>query len=470
MRRMAVAAIALLCLGTAPPAQNFSAADLEQRTIHRRAVEAVIWGMPAVNYDLMFQAMVKAGGNENQIVYWSRLVDSKNQTLTPNPNTIYLMPFISTKGVGPMVLEIPPADEGSITGTIMDAWQAALEDVGPAGADKGKGGKYLILPPDYSAKVPDGYTVLLSDTHMAYALLRSNIGSGSEADIAKAVAYGKRIKLYPLSQEGSAPLTTFIDAIDAVYDATIPYDLRFFESLDRFVQREPWLERDRSLIGQLKSVGIEQGKPFKPNPQTQKILEQAAAEARAWLDLRYETLFTPSYYDGGRWALPVAPDVIEGLSSLFAMPRLYPIDDRGALFSFAFSSIKHLGPGQFYLAAIGDMEGKPLDGGTTYRLTVPPNAPVSLYWSATVYDRATHALIRDQKWSSRASTTPGLQANADGSVDIFFGPKAPSGKESNWIPTRPGGGWEIIFRFYGPQKPLFEKTWRLPDIERIAAQ
>ena len=118
--------------------QTFSAEDLARRRIERRAVEAVIWGMPAVNYDLMYQATVLAAhGTYNQIVYWSRLPDWKNQTLTPNPDSIYLMPFINTKDVGPMVLEIPPADEGSITGSIDDAWQAALEDVGPAGVDKG---------------------------------------------------------------------------------------------------------------------------------------------------------------------------------------------------------------------------------------------------------------------------------------------------------------------------------------------
>ena len=130
--------------------------DLTRRTIERCAVEAVIWGMPAVNYDLMYQAMVRARGMFNQIVYWSRLPDWKNQTLTPNPDSIYLMPFINTRDSGPMVLEIPPADEGSINGSIMDCWQAALEDVGPAGVDKGKGGRYLILPPNYNGPVQRG--------------------------------------------------------------------------------------------------------------------------------------------------------------------------------------------------------------------------------------------------------------------------------------------------------------------------
>ena len=103
--------------------KEFSSHDLKHRMIERRAVEAIIWGMPIVNFDLMYEAMVRLGGAANQILYWSRLPDWKNQTLTPNPDAIYLMPFINTKDVGPVVIQIPPADEGSITGTIMDAWQ-----------------------------------------------------------------------------------------------------------------------------------------------------------------------------------------------------------------------------------------------------------------------------------------------------------------------------------------------------------
>ena len=190
-----------------------------------------------------------------------------------------------------MVLEIPAADDGSITGTVMDVWQSALEDVGPAGVDKGQGGKYLILPPGYKDQVPAGYIPLASETYEGYALLRSIPKSGSEADVAKAVAYGKRIKLYPLSQAAYPPATTFNDAVDVVYDSTIPYDRRFFESLNRIVQDEPWLERDKAMIDQLKSIGIEKGKPFAPDPKTQDILNDAASEAHAWLVSKYEAFF-----------------------------------------------------------------------------------------------------------------------------------------------------------------------------------
>src|SRR6266404_4399656 len=127
-------------------AQNLAPEDLARRAMERRAIEAVNWGMPAVNADLMLQALVKAGGDTNQIAIWPGLQNWKNQTLTPNPDVIYLMPFINTKDAGPMVMEIPPAgDAGSFTGDIMDFWQAALEGAGSAGVDKGRGGKYLFL-------------------------------------------------------------------------------------------------------------------------------------------------------------------------------------------------------------------------------------------------------------------------------------------------------------------------------------
>jgi hypothetical protein len=463
-----LAALGLIWAAVSAVAQQYSADDLTRSIVERRAVEAVIWGMPAVNYDLMLQEMLRLGGKTNQIVYWSRLPDWKNQTLTPNPDAIYLMPFINTKDVGPVVLEIPPADEGSITGTIMDAWQMPLADVGPAGVDAGKGGKYVVLPPNFTDKAPDGYVALPSATYQGYALLRSILKSASDSDIFWAVDYGKRIKVYPLSSATKPAATAFVDAIDVVYDATIPYDIRFFQALDRFVQQEPWLTRDKAMIDRLKLIGIEKGKPFAPDTKTEGFLNTGAREAHALLERTYETAFSP-YFAGRRWVFPADPQYIKEAQSGYTGADVYPVDARGLVFSFAFFTPK--GPtGSFYLMDIRDREGEALDGGKTYRLTVPANVPVRQYWSATVYDRATHTLIRDQKTVSRSSQSPGLQKNADGSMDVYFGPKAPIGKELNWVPTSPSGKFEVLFRFYGPEKPLFDKTWMLPDIEKIAAQ
>jgi hypothetical protein len=445
---------------------TFTAAELVERMVHRRAVEAVIWGMPAVNYQLMYQEMVnKVKGDFNQILYWSRLLDWKNQTLTPNPDVIYLMPFFNTKDVGPLVLEVPPADEGLFNGSLMNYWQAAIEDIGPGGVDKGKGGKYLFLPPNYNDSVPDGYIPMQSDTYQGYALIRSVLKSGSDADVAKAVTYSKRLKLYPLSQATNPPPTTFVDASEVVFDSTIPYDLGFFESLNHMVQAEPWLERDKVMIDQLKTIGIERGKPFKPDAKTQQILTDAIKEAQVWLDARLGLV--PPFYEGGRWFFPISEEMHGNVMSFWRTPDSYPVDDRGTAYTFAFFSGKHVGEAQYYLMTTSDNDGQPLEGNANYRLHVPANVPVTQYWSMTVYNRATHTFIRNARWVGRSSQTPGLQKNADGSVDIFFGSKPPASGESNWVPTNPNGRFEVLARFYGPQKPLFDKTWRLTDIEKV---
>jgi hypothetical protein len=443
---------------------DHSAADLKTRTIHRRAIEAAIWGIPIVNSDQMFQSFVRNGkGGINRIAYWSHLPDWRNQTLTPNPDAVYFMPFFSTKDVGPIVIEIPAADGGSITGSIMDFWQTPLEDAGTAGVDKGKGGKYLVLPPRYEQKIPQGYIVLSSSVYQGYALLRSILKSRSEADIAAAVAYGKQIKMYPLSDESKS--TSFVDVADIVLDGTIPYDARFFESLDRMVQYEPWLERDRVMVNTLKSLGIEKGKPFAPDAKTKDLLTSALLEARAWFDHYYETTFEP-HNKGKHWFLPASKELLGAAENGFNDTNSYPIDSRGTAYYYAFSGIKHMGAGQFYLFVSRDKDGDPMDGSKVYRLNVPANPPVRQYWSVVLYDFATHALIRDMPFSSRSSLQADIAKNSDGSTDVYFGPKAPAGKEKNWIPTQSGGRFEALFRFYGPEKALFDKSWVLPDIEK----
>ena len=442
-----------------------AALELAERMLHRRAFEAVVWGVPAVNTELMFQATSRAvNGDWNQIVHWSRLPDWKNQTLTPNPDAIYFMPFFDTAQREPVVLEIPPADEGSITGSVMDFWQTPLEDVGPAGVDQGRGGKYLILPPGHSEPVPEGHIALPSQTYQGYALLRSILASGSEADFAKALDYGRRIRLYPLAESARPPSTTYLDAAGILFDATIPYDVRFFESLARVVGSQPWLERDKAMIDPLRTLGIEKGKAFAPDAKARAIMTDAAEEARQWLDLQYESSLSRPFYEEARWALPTTPGLMKGMQSAFADPDSYPRDGRGTTYSMAFFCPKRSAAGSYYLMTTKDNEGRPLDGARAYRLTVPPGVPVRQYWSATAYDRATHAFVRDAARASRSSQSSGLQVSADGSVEVHFGPTAPPGKESNWVPTSPKGEFEVLFRFYGPEKSLLEKTWRLPDI------
>ncbi|MFT3685311.1 MAG: DUF1254 domain-containing protein [Phycisphaerales bacterium] len=471
MRTPLVVIIASMSLLTAcsdthraePSTQN--TASIRDASVHRRAIEAVIWGMPAVNYERMLAAAAANGARPNQVVYWSRPLNWKTQNLTPNPDTIYFQPFYDTTA-GPVVLEVPASDGGCvIVGSVDNGWQVALEDAGVAGMDKGKGGKYLITPPGYTGATPDGYFVLRSDTYRGFAILRSNFKSRSDADIAAAVAHGKKMRLYPLG--GDAGSTVFVDVFDKPYDATIPYDASFFDSLNRFVQAEPWITRDKAVIDSLRTVGIEKGKPFAPDADRRAALGAAAVEARAYLNMKYEAGYAEPFFAGTHWAMPFSKEALEGVPSNFADPSSYVLDERAVMYSIAYFSAKHLGAGQFYLLNTCDRSGAALDGGKTYRLRVPADAPVEQYWSVTAYDRETHALIVGVPRPSLASNDASVQKNADGSTDVYFGPRAPAGKESNWVPTDAGRGFELLFRLYGPKKALFEKSWKLPDVEEV---
>jgi hypothetical protein len=433
-----------------------------------RAIEAMIWGMPAVNLELMRQAMLKVTqGRTNLILYWSQLLDWKCQTLTPNSDVIYLKPFFDTREAGPIVVEVPPADDGVINGTLMDAWQSPLEDVGPAGLDGGAGGRYLLLPPGYDKPIPTGYYVFRPATFSGYGLFRSILRSGSAADLAKAVEYARRIKLYPLSAAGNPPPTTFVDANGTLFDSTIPYDARYYEHLARVVNKEPWLQRDRAMIDTLRTIGIEKGRPFAPDDTQRQQLDAAASRAHVLLDDQFERLFDAPFWPGTRWAFPASQDFAVDLTQNFPDPNRYGTDERGLLFTYAFFAPRRLGQGQFWLMSHKDSTGAALEGGRNYRLRVPPNVPIRQYWSMTTYDRQTHAFIRDVAATSRSSQTPGLRVNRDGSVDLWLGPTAPKGWERNWLPTDPSRRFELMARFYGPEPALFDGSWKLQEVERL---
>jgi hypothetical protein len=288
---------------TAPASASPTASVAADEQFVWRAVQAMIWGMPAVNLGLMLQAGLRAGMKPNQVVYWSRPIDWKCQILTPNSDVIYLLPFFDTREVGPVVIEFPPADDGVINGTLMDAWQTPLEDFGPAGLDAGKGGRVLILPPGYSGTVPNGYHVFRPATFAGYGLVRSIFRSGSPADVEKAAAYGRRMRVHPLSAAQDPPPTTYVDAFGKLFDATIPYDLRYYEHLAAFVRREPWLQRDRAMIDVLRTLGIEKGKAFNPDARQRKLLNQGARRAHVILDQAFERVFDTPWAPGSRWSL-----------------------------------------------------------------------------------------------------------------------------------------------------------------------
>jgi hypothetical protein len=191
-----------------------------------------------------------------------------------------------------------------------------------------------------------------------------------------------------------------------------------------------------------------------------QVVLQHTAEWLARDQLMIDMLKSIGIIDISRRSLPAQPEYFKASRDAFSDPNAYPVDSRGLVFIFAFFTPKHLGEGQFYLLTIKDKDGQNLDGSKRYRLIVSANAPVNQYWSATVYDRATHGLIRDMPRSGRGSQSPGLhKERADGSADIYFGPTAQAGTQ-----------FEVLFRFYGPEKPLFDKTWKLPDVEKVDSE
>ena len=438
--------------------------DLADRTVYRRAVDAVIWGLPLVGEDIQKQAYFRDGkANYNDIVWWPKGGGWKNQSPTPNVNTRYMYFFINTKQDGPVVVELPPAVPGaSFYGTIEDAWYVPLIDIG----FEGKGGKYIVLPPDYKGNVPDGYTPVRPPTYNTMTLLRSILASLSEKDEQAGNELVKQVKVYPLSKAANPPAQRLLDMSEVMYNGLIKYDETFFTSLSRALNEEIVQPRDLQMMGMLLPLGIEKGKEFKPDAKTVEVLRRAAAEALAWLMDKAATDITP-WWPGSQWVVPTPPITVP-TEFKWETPSYFGVDARGIALSQYFCPTAKLGTGSFYFGTFHDHSGKPLEGGSNYRLRVPANVPVSEFWSITVYSLKTSSFFLNSSRLTLSSLDKDLRKNADGSVDIYIGPKPPAGQESNWLYTPAGQKWFPWFRVYGPEKAIMDKSWKLPDFERIS--
>ena len=445
---------------------TFSPEHLAQRAFERRAVESAIWGIPIVSFDAMRQAFFRdARATYGDIMFWSRPGGWKLQCLTPNTSVRYVSSFINTSQAGPVVVELPATGDAALNGTIMDAWQLPLTDVGIAGEDQGKGGKYLLLPPDYHGDSPPDYIAVPMKTYNGFVGLRVIIKSEDEASVHGALAYLRLVRIYPLSKSAAPPQSTFVDMADTLWDAVARFDDGFYASMAHMVSEEPVQPRDAEMTGALRALGIDKGKEFKPDEPTRAALKVAAQEAHAWLMDRLVT-YGSHYWPDGKWDIP-APPIGSKSGFTWEADGILDVDARGIAFFSFFCPPKKVGAGQFYLVTFFDVKGQRLRGGETYRLRVPGDVPVTQFWSVTVYEHATCALIRNVARPSIDSYDKKASKNADGSMDVYFGPKAPKGMEANWVPTVAGKDWFPYFRFYGPQQPLFAKNWKLPDIEKM---
>jgi hypothetical protein len=443
-------------------APEFNAAELAERVRQRRAVEAAIWGMPIVSVDAMRQAYFRDAGSEyNDIVFWSKPCDAKLQFTTPNASTYYVYFNFNLKE-GPVVLDVPRAAGAGLFGSIVDAWQVPLADVGPEGDDAGQGGKYLLLPPDFEGSIPPSYIPVRSETLNGYGLLRAIPVTTSDADITKALSLVKGLRLYPLARAAPLP-QRHIDMAGKLMDGVVAFDETFYERLARMVNEEPVMERDLVAIALLCSIGIEKGKAFEPTDPTKKLLRAAAREAHAGLMLRVRG--GEGWWRGSQWKLPEDKGALTGFK--FQTDANLFIDERALVYFIAFAVPKKLGAATFYLTGASDSNGEALLGERSYRLHVPAHVPARQYWAVTAYDLETACFIRNVPRPGVDSYDTEMQKNEDGSIDVYFGPKAPEGKQANWVPTAPTRPWFSLFRFYGPEKPLFDRAWTLPDITEV---
>ena len=436
-----------------------------EQMIHRRAVEAAVWGMPLVGTrGFLVGTRRDLGGDWNDVVYHSKPQVSRHGFLTANNQTPYVIGMFNTKG-GPLVVEVPGAsDKAKYFGSFVDAWDYPFTDVGPAGADEGEGGKYLFLPPGYEGEVPEGYLIFRPYTYAVYAALRPVAEKG--ATIEDQVAYAKTLKVYRLSEAASPPGTNFLDAYPKKWDTLPKYDISFFRDLSDSINEEPVLERDLAMMGLLSAIGIEKGRPFNPDEKTQQILEMAIEDAYDYMQDLFVNRAFRNYIEGTQWSTFNLSKEQAKAGWPFVTEDRMLIDERANLYHYATFMPKVLGGGSFYLTNLHDSEGRLFDGESTYKMNVPADTPAGDFWSAIAYSFATHGYIEGSERVGISSLEKdSLKVNADGSVDLYFAPSAPKGYESNWIPTRER--FWIAFRLYGPQESLFDNTWSLPDIEKI---
>ena len=469
MKRAAVAAFALVYAVASAQAQNFSADDLNNRMVRRRAVEAVNWGMPLVNTDAMRQAYFRdVGAKYNDICFFSKPADWHFQVTTPNASTNYVYFNFNLKD-GPVVLEVPAAVGAGLLGAVIDAWDVTVAGVGPEDENKGQAAKYLMLPPGFSSDVPAGFIAVRFPTYNGYSLLRAIPAGSTDADVTAALALVKKLRVYPFAQAANPPEQRFIDIHGKTFEGVPSFDENFFVSLDRMVQEEPVQERDLVAMGMLQSIGIEKGKEFKPDAAAQRIFKAAAQEQLAVFVQGMRT-FGQRWWPDRAWALPDTRGVKTNFS--YVTDVAVDVDARGLSNFAAFGFPKRVGQGGsiVYLVAFRDGRGEPISGEHAYKLHVPANVPAKQYWSVIAYDSFTNAFVRESPVVGLDSYSKTMKKNPDGSVDIIFGPKAPAGQEANWIHTAPGRAWFAGFRMYDPDKPFFDKAWMLPDLEPVANQ
>ncbi len=441
------------------------------------ALNVFLNGFAGASTVALHKGFQEAGAKDNQILMFSELLGSESLFLTANADTVYFIGIIDLTS-GPMIVETPP----QALGIFDDMWWRWIIDFGLPGPDRGEGGKYLLVGPDYDGSLPDsGYHIGHSRTTRVFLLGRSFINENPQMDPAPTVELIKRTtKIYLYAQGGlgtsiatllkgqvrrdppvEIPETVFVEASGKAFNTIPPNDIGFYELLNELVQEQPAGSADIELMGELAAIGIVKGKPFAPDDGMRRTLEEAAtvgtATSRALLfDPRVSEGF--AYYDGSAWEnqMWVGGYDFETPPPLVTKDGIEPLPPTGvrALHSrvawfYGYTGVtpamcmRLTGVGSQYIFAFKDADGKRLDGGKTYRVTLPPDIPAARFWSFTAYDTETRSMLQTPQRFPRAGSqsypSPAATAEDDGATVVVFGPEQPADTpEGNWIQTTEG--------------------------------
>jgi len=430
-----------------------------------RAVEAFLNCTPVMSMYGIREGSRNFGVDaSNKIIIYDNLLDSKALWLTANTSTMYAMGWLDLKKDGPTVVDLPPR----MLGILDDMAFLYMTDLGMAGPDKGKGGKFLVLPPGYKGNVPDGYYVVKSNTYGAWLFMRGYLDKGIKA---ASENIRNNLKVYPLAKKDNQPKMQFINGTGKEIQTVLPNDFSLFKNVHAILQEEPAGFLGAEISGQLASIGLEKGKPFPTDKRMNDILHDAAAignaAARAIsFSPRHPGLYT--YNKNSGWYKPII-----GGSTTYMDNGSRVLDGR-VFYHFGYICVspamasRAAGKGSDYSMGMVDSKGQALDGSKTYKLHLPPNIPVKDFWALTMYDTQTRCQLQtDQQFPTLDSYKEGMKKNADGSIDVYFSPEAPKGQESNWLQSIPGKSWFVAWRVYGPLQPWLDQTWRVGEIELV---
>ena len=449
-----------------------------------RAVDVFLTNLPAVATAVLKPAFEGMGATESyDVLIGEQLIDAHQVWPTGNTGTVYLFAYLDLQKDGPIVIEIPP---GIGPGFMDDAWMRWLIDMGPTGPDRGQGGTYVFLPPDYQGdmEAPIGgakvqmkignemrevYAVK-SPTYHNWMALRGFLVDG-KPDVSVQL-FKQKLKIYPLERANDRPEMKFINMSDKNTVAVFPAGVRYFKILNEIIQREPIEAIDPETRGKMAAIGIEKGNELDLD-HWQDIYEDAAKIGDA---IGRSLLFAPRDKDAY-----IYPDRQWYYGFLGGSHLWLKDDGRGGTYLdartlYMYGAIavtpgmvlKMVGIGSQYAFCSRDKDGRYFDGSKTYKLTMPANVPAKDFWSIVVYDPQTRAMLPSgQKYPAVNNKRGNLKVNDDGTVDLYFGPKAPAGYENNWVETVPGKGWFVVLRLYGPLEPWFDKTWKPNDFELV---